>query len=209
MGLFDIPQDKPKGLPKPVLRTPAPRLASGWPMLPDVRGRADFRASNIRVELWREWFPPEHHKDMYPFACFVGMNPSAASADVDDKTIRMDMEFTRRLGYMRYCKVNLFGLCATEPGELLMECNKYSVFQCYANEITLITRALQADITVCCWGSLPAGPLLDHAKEVFRKIKNNLKGRKLYCYGTTQDGSPRHTSRLAHDTELVEWVGYL
>jgi hypothetical protein len=185
------------------LNVPAPYLAKGWPMLPGVRGSAHFPTPGTRTELWREWGPEAPDK---AYACFIGMNPSVARGDLDDKTIRTDMGFTQRLGLEQYCKVNLFALCATKPGDLLDPANAKDVFHNPGNLITVRVLAKEAKIVICCWGSLPKGPLLNRAYTMVSKLQRS--GVDLHCYGVTKDGSPRHTSRLGYNAVLSKWPGY-
>jgi hypothetical protein len=134
------------------------------------------------------------------------MNPSSAGADEDDKTIRNDIALIRKLGYSAFVKVNLSCLCATNPAELDKPENAYTIGH-IKNEVTLITSASQAERCIVAWGTLH-GRMREYAEEIARRLLHGGAVECLWCYGVCQDGSPRHTSRMAHDTELVEWKGY-
>ena len=210
------PQDKPTAAPivLPPKREGRPYLAKPLPLLDGARGYAEFSEDHrLRYILKRDWWDEnkdrtrDYHRFSEPYVCFIGMNPSVAGALEDDKTIRMEIEFTRRLGYASYHKVNLFPLCATDPDELDREENRAFVFGEIKNEITLINDACGAAMCVAAWGSL-RGKLREYAVEITRRLMAGQQNFQFYSYGVTQDGSPRHTSRLSHDTVIEPWEGY-
>jgi hypothetical protein len=198
----------------PPKRESAPYLARAMPLLDGARGYAEFSEDGrMRYLLKREWWEnSDRQKSMFlhsePYVCIIGMNPSVAGANEDDKTIRNDIEFTRRLGFKSLQKVNLFPLCATDPAELLNPENESMVTGSIKNEITMLISACSAIKVVCAWGVLD-GKLRSYAEDITKRLLSRSDSAQLWCYGVTQDGSPRHTSRLAHGTPCVEWKGYV
>src|SRR4051812_5648202 len=65
-----------------------------------------------RYRLGRSWEPS------MPRLGFVMLNPSVASADIDDPTIRRCIGFAQRLGFGSIDVGNLFAYRATKPKDL-------------------------------------------------------------------------------------------
>ncbi len=63
-----------------------------------------------------------------------------------------------------------------------------------------------ADTVIVGWGPTAKLPkLLRHRYMRVVRIADAL-GKRLMCFGTAQDGHPRHPLMLAYDTPLIEWV---
>jgi hypothetical protein len=161
-----------------------------------VIGDALFASEDHRLWLERRW-------GVWPcdgYALHVGMNPSTAGADTDDLTVRKDQEFTRRMGLGWMIKRNLGTLVSTDPNGLSV----HGVTVCHpANLTVILTFARLAKRIVIATGK-PPDPLLGHARALFRSLKVN--GAKMECFGLTKDHWPKHSSRLAYATPLVEFV---
>lgn len=65
-----------------------------------------------RYSLIREWDPTKGH------CCFVMLNPSKATATVNDPTVARCMGFAERWGFGSLQVVNLFALRSTDPRAL-------------------------------------------------------------------------------------------
>ena len=61
----------------------------------------------------RRWVGQEQFPDRW--VCFIGMNPSTASADFNDPTITREWGFTVREGFSAYVKHNVSDYRATHP----------------------------------------------------------------------------------------------
>jgi hypothetical protein len=70
-----------------------------------------------RYRLWREWPAPPCARR----AAFVMLNPSTASGDADDPTVRKCVGFADRWRCYRVDIVNLFAFRATSPDVLVAE----------------------------------------------------------------------------------------
>lgn len=94
------------------------RISGALPLLDGVKADATLSpCGTYRYLLTRHWYgnsngPPVNH------VAFVMLNPSAADADVDDRTIRKCQKFARTWGYNGISVLNLFALRATKPDEL-------------------------------------------------------------------------------------------
>jgi hypothetical protein len=165
-----------------------------WPLLPGVRGAAEFSpCGRYRYWLSRRWGP----SDDGPFMLSVGMNPSTASPLVDDPTLRRDQALAKREGYSALVKVNICDYRATDPRALLTE----DLLVCSDINYRTIRRfGAQAAKIVVCWGRVH--PSLDGYA---RRAIEALSGRMLWCIGTTREGSPRHPLYVSGSTPLVRW----
>lgn len=136
-----------------------------------------------------------------PVAAILGVNPSTADAEVDDATIRKDMGFARRLGWSRIIKGNKFAFRATDVNALKTARDPIGP----ANDEHLRAMMNEADIVVAAWG--PLSKLPKHLRNRWRSIVNMARDadKPLQCWGTAQDGQPRHPLMLAYDTPLVTW----
>lgn len=169
-------------------------MGNFWPLLPGVRGNATFPLPDHRISLERNWSDDPHAG----FVLHIGMNPSMAGADRDDLTVRKDQEFTRRMGFSRMFKFNLGTLVSTDPEGL---CATGAVV-CVPNNLEVtIEHARRASRIVVATGK-PPGPLVPMANNLFR----SLRGLRVECFGLTRDHWPKHSSRLAYATPLVEFV---
>lgn len=112
------------------------------------RGNAIFSACGLyRYALSRLWGPE-------PPALFVMLNPSTATDETNDPTIRRCIDFARRWGYGGLLVGNLFAWRATNKQELLTV--REPTGGC-ANDAALEWMAAVAGIVVCAWGDGPTG----------------------------------------------------
>lgn len=138
-------------------------------------------------------------------AAFIGINPSAAGDDCGDATCCNAWGIARRDGFKRYLMLNLFSSPATEPIDLL----KYPSRPGYGVEVAFLARQVHegGGRVVVAWGAL-SGPrelralLIPRRDQVFEL----LAGIPLWCIGTTEDGSPRHPSRMSGGSvRMIPW----
>lgn len=158
-----------------------------------VRGRAEFsECGRYRYSLLRNW-----GADNDPFVMFVGMNPSVASPDVDDPTVRREINFTRAMGFTAYAKCNVLDFRATYPRDLFAVNPRSD-----KNLETIVSLARDPNCArvIAAWGALPK-PLRRYADDVITA----LRGVPLYCMGKTKDGAPRHPLYLPNSAECVPW----
>lgn len=174
---------------------------SKLPMLPGVRGDAEFsECGRYRHWLIRDWGFRQFSDGREPFALWIGMNPSTASAGVDDPTIRKEVGFTERgLGLFCYVKVNVMDYRSTSPAGLRAP----GVAPCSdANRPGILEVAGRASLIVVCFGKLHKS-----LRRYGDSVLADLKGKDLWCLGTNGDGSPKHPLYLANDTKFVRYGG--
>lgn len=136
-----------------------------------------------------------------PFVAILGVNPSDAGETANDQTIRKDIGFARRLGWGGIIKGNLFGFVSKDIKGLRAAPDPRGP----ENDAYLRQIMVEAHQVVAAWG--PTAKLPPHLRKrwtTVAKIADDL-GVPLYCFGTAQDGQPRHTLMLAYDTPLIEW----
>ncbi len=117
-----------------------------------------------------------------PRVLFVMLNPSTATDDIDDPTIRRCIDFAKRWGCSSLSVVNLFAARATDPRELKRMDDPIGP----DNDLTIMSEAARADTVVLAWGV--HGAYLGRDQDVLVLLRP-LKPRHL---GLTKDGHPRH-----------------
>jgi len=134
-------------------------------------------------------------------AALVGVNPSTAGAEKNDQTIRKDLGFARRHGWRQIIKVNKFAFRAKDVRDVASAFDPVGP----ENDAHLAEAFCEADVIVPCWGPLAKLPkrLRRRYIEVCRIAER--AGKPIMCFGTVNDGQPRHTLTLAYDTPLVPW----
>lgn len=124
---------------------------------------------------------------------FVGLNPSTATAEQDDPTIRRCVGFARRWGYDWYYMGNIMAFRSTDPRGLPADSAEAVGPE---NRDALEAMAEQADLIVAAWGSNRLGP---EAQAIADWI---LSLPKTHCLGVNKNGSPKHPLYLRQDTTL-------
>jgi len=139
-----------------------------------------------RYTLHRCWGPG-------PSCCWVMLNPSTATEETDDATIRRCIRFSITWGYGRLVVVNLFALRSTNPAALANHADPIGE----GNDQAIIVAARQAGTVVCAWGAHPS------AVSRARTVVSLLRGVDLHCLGTTKHGQPRHPLYVKGSTALA------
>lgn len=136
-----------------------------------------------------------------PTVAILGVNPSTADATINDQTIRKDMGFGANLGWGRIIKGNKFAFRATDVKALRSARDPIGP----ENDVHLEQILRDADLHIAAWG--PLSKLPPHLRGRWRKVAAiaDRVGCRLMCWGTAQDGHPRHPLMLAYATPLVEW----
>ena len=118
---------------------------------------------------------------------WIMLNPSTATDEFDDQTIRKCVGFSKRWGFSGLVVTNLFTFRATNPRDLAD-----LVKSDYARAVgladgTLIEHAREADLIVAAWGN--HGNLAGRADDVINRL---LPDVSLCCIGLTKVGMPLH-----------------
>lgn len=141
-----------------------------------------------------------------PRVGWVMLNPSTADALEDDPTIRRCIGFAKDWGYDGITVVNLFGLRATDPKELLRTYAAGGQVDVtgLGNYPALAQVMRECPIVVCAWGANPAVDRIPHADI---PAVADWCGGKLVCLGTTKAGHPRHPLYLPKDAQRMPFPG--
>lgn len=136
-----------------------------------------------------------------PVVAILGVNPSTAGAEINDATIRKDIGFGARHGWGWLIKGNLFAFCSTDIKGLRTAVNPKGP----DNDAFLRQIMIDADIVIAAWGPLAKLPPQLRKRWTTICAMADAANQRLMCFGTAQDGQPRHTLMLAYDTPLIEW----
>ncbi len=137
-----------------------------------------------------------------PMIRWVMLNPSMASAEIDDPTVRKCVGFARRWGFGRILIHNLFALRSTDPRNL---------FLATIDPVGPVNgKYLAAELgcpTVAAWGgNLPKLQVADEAVAKASALASNTsEDASWWCLGSTKGGEPRHPLMLSYRTEREPW----
>lgn len=136
-----------------------------------------------------------------PTAALIGVNPSIAGAEANDQTIRKDIGFARLHGWGQIIKVNKFARIATDVRQLAAVGDPVGP----ENDRYIEAAMREADVVIPCWGPLAKLPKRLRGRWTEIVAMADWVGKPLMCFGTANDGQPRHTLMLAYATPLVPW----
>lgn len=133
---------------------------------------------------------------------WIMVNPSTADATEDDQTIRKVIGFTERLGGGWAIVGNLFAYRAKDITELRTAPNPRGL---PANDQHLREIMQAAPTVIVAWGPLAKLPKELRKRWMTVALMAKELGVSLHCFGTANDGQPRHPLMLAYDTPLQVW----
>lgn len=125
---------------------------------------------------------------------FVGLNPSYASLDEDDRTIRKCQKFAKRWGFGKYLMCNLFGFRSTDPKGLLSVADPNGE----GNDAAIAAAVNEAELIVAAWGANKM--VWQREADVLSLLKDPM------CLRYTKDGHPEHPLYIPYDTELIRYT---
>lgn len=142
-----------------------------------------------------------------PAALFIMLNPSTATAEVDDPTIIRCRKRAERAGCGSLTVVNLFAYRATNPDALALASDPVGP----ANDAWItVALANQPSLVVAAWGgsAVKAGARLaaDRVTRVLELI--NAHDVPVKCLGTTKDGYPRHPLYVPAAQPLIDFTSW-
>lgn len=162
-------------------------------------------SSPWRYTLHRSWAPSR------PPEVWVMCNPSTATAERDDATIRRVKRYSHDWGAGGFLVVNLWALRSTLP-EGLHECSKLEVprdpigtWNDYAIDLAIRQAAIGAGRVVCAWGAVAeTGPAWeDRVRVVVEACRRH--GVTRTALASSASGAPRHPLRLARNLGPIPW----
>lgn len=161
-------------------------------MKPGVAGWAEFSEEDpprCRFALGRDWDKPKG------LVLFVGLNPSRAGADLDDMTVTKGMGFARAWGLGGTIHANVYPFITPYPS-LLGHCTEAEIER---NDRRLLELARTAKVVALAWGAFR------DFRDRFFSVARMLAPFDPICLGRTQDGYPKHISRISYATPRESW----
>lgn len=157
---------------------------NGWAVFSD-----DER---YRYELGRTFQDELFNRQGY--ADFCMLNPSTATHEVLDATLRRCQSFAKQWMCCGFRVFNMFAWRATDPSELLKVADPVGP----ENYAFLAKAGVDTYRLVVGWGAEPIA--VEHARTAVRLFRSEL-----WCLGTTKAGHPRHPLYVRGDTQLERW----
>jgi hypothetical protein len=151
----------------------------------DGLGEAIFDDLGIyRYRLSRVW------DDAAPRICWIMLNPSTATAGIDDRTICRVIAFSRRWSFGSATVVNLFALRTRRPGSLAQVDDPVGA----ANDGMILESGRSTPCVIAAWGN--HGSIVNPATGIPRceEVRGLLTsaGVELTCLAVTDRGQPGH-----------------
>ena len=162
-----------------------------------MEGRANFSpCGRYRYSLDRFWGAGTAEPYTSEVCVFIMLNPSTATAEKDDPTIRRCLGYAKAWGFCLLRVVNLFAYRATDPADLKMANGPVG----RDNDAVLKASVRSGGLVIAAWGA--HGAWEGRADYVVNQLLAPWS-RKLQCLGTTNEGHPRHPLRLRKDLQPV------
>ncbi len=174
-----------------------PRLAKPLPLQEGVVGSAVFSpCKRYRYVLSRVWNEVERPR----MVAFIGLNPSCASANEDDRTVRKCQSLARRWGFDGMYMLNVYPYRATDPKEMQVHYLTLPALEALALKLENLNAILQygraSEMAIACWGA--------HGEsQDAEAIRGELA---LSHLGLTKRNQPKHPLYLPHNVELTYWI---
>ena len=153
-------------------------------------GDADFSScGNYRYALRRQWMLGKGS------VLWVLLNPSTATAELDDPTIRRCIGFAQGWGYQGMTLANVFALRSTNPKAL-----RTHPYPEGPNNQEWLSRLSSEghDLVIAAWGH--HGAYLESGNRATLILNRQAD---VMCLGTTDNEQPRHPLYLAKTTPLT------
>ena len=134
-----------------------------------------------------------------PVLVFIMLNPSVASAERDDPTVKRCIEFARAWGYGGIVVVNLFALVSSDPKALPAYYGEHRLPEAPsdADELRHVVGQCNGRRVVAAWGAHKVIAKTGRDKLVL----DALAGRRIYCIGP-RDKFPPHPLYRRGDLRL-------
>lgn len=136
----------------------------------------------------------------------IGLNPSTATAFIDDPTIRRFRGFASTWNCGLYVMLNAYAWRDTFPNRMFEASkDKHDIVGEHNNAaIRFVLSRLSGGIPLAAWGAHVKKDRSTALLQIAREL-----GVSLQCLGTNKDGSPKHLLYLAKSTALSPWPSAL
>ena len=137
------------------------------------KGAKFSECGKYRYYLYRIW------DDIQPLALCIGLNPSTANAEDDDRTITNLTALLQDNGFGGFYMANVFALISPNPEDLRSTPDPLK-----DNDYWLDKLRGMVTVTIFCWGSFK------QAQYRIKSIVSRFPGAM--CLGKTDKGKPIH-----------------
>lgn len=138
----------------------------------------------------------------------LGNNPSVATREINDNTIRKEIGFAQRLGFGRLVKANAHGWRDTKPKHMEAARKAGRDIVGADNAIHIRDALLDAwnndGMAIVAWGKHPKPERLLELRALISSVVTD-RTKMLYCLRTNKDGSPEHPLYVPYVTVPVPW----
>jgi hypothetical protein len=134
--------------------------------------------------------------------CLVGLNPSVADADRDDRTMRRGVGFALSLGCGWLDMMNAYAFRAQDPNDLVRAVRYAGVEYAIGgdeNRKALRVSMKRAKYVVVAYGNHPLARTADYW---VRQLAASVDVTLYHLGDLTKDGFPRHPLYLSADADL-------
>ncbi len=143
-----------------------------------------------RYSLTRRWGPGKS------FLCIL-LNPSTATADVDDNTIRKLVVIACLLGFDAIEVMNLFAFRATDPDDMMAAEDPIGP----ENDAHLLDAVRKSSCVLAGWGT--SGDHLNRGAQVTRMLQH--VGVQILCLAKNKGGTPKHPLYCKNSSTLIPY----
>lgn len=163
-------------------------------------GTATFSPCGLyRYTLRREWPHMQSDGDRIQVA-FIMLNPSTATADVDDPTVAKCGRFARKWECDTLVVVNLFAWRATDPRAMKSADDPIGP----QNDEAIRMAARDSEMVICAWGN--HGSHLARSTQVRDMLRAERLDERLRYLKINQSGEPQHPLYLSEKLLPQRWV---
>lgn len=124
---------------------------------------------------------------------FVGLNPSTATEEADDPTVRKLKHWAMDNSFGSMSMLNAYGFRSTDPKGMRLVDDPVG----HANDVFIRKELESCKFAVACWGA-NCDP--DRQRELAGIIT-----KPIYCFAVTKAGFPGHPLYLKTPMELQRW----
>ena len=168
-----------------------------------------FKWANAGVDKLKLCEEPQNQEYRYlleyqgdkPIVCF-GVNPSVASKEIADKTLRNIATISKQNGYDGWIMFNVSSQRSTDPNGMSQKEEMEKHKENLKNIEERISKMREVNVWLGFGGLIESRPYLkEYLTEIYKIFEKNGK-TEWWCAGTTKKGHPKHPSRLANKTKL-------
>lgn len=156
----------------------------------DWTGSAIYGGAKYRYVLRRQFLTGSGR------VAFIMLNPSTATAEKSDPTVRRCEGFAKQWNYAELVVLNLFALRSTDPKKLYKDEDPVGP----ENDTYIKQVCVESHLVICAWGV--HGALKGRGKEVLAMVSIY----KPHYLKLTRDGIPGHPLYLRADEKPTKFV---